>query len=86
MNTILFWAAVVLACLILLSLIPGLKHFAKPAIESIWKMLHASGLGVGAWSVFLVKTIWRAHFDILKNLILPIKDLDPTYEIRESQD
>lgn len=78
--------AVVLACLIVLSLIPGLKHFAKPAIESIWKMLHASGLGAGAWTVFLVKTIWRSHIDILRHLLLPIKDIDPTHDIRESQE
>ncbi len=86
MNTILFWAAIVIAGLILLSFIPGLKHFTKPVIESVWQLLQASGISVGAWFVFLTKIIWRAHVDILRNLVLPVKELDPTREVRESRE
>ncbi len=85
MNSILFYTGLILAALILLSFVPGLKHLVRPIIDSTWKMLQATFVGSGAWFIYGIKLILVSHIDIIRHLTLSKSTLDPVAAVRDEE-
>ncbi|WP_018234279.1 hypothetical protein [Thioalkalivibrio thiocyanodenitrificans] len=82
MNTILFYAAVLVSALILLLFVPGVSTMVKPIVDGIGKGVLAVLGAKWAWVIWIVKIIWRSHVDLIRHLVLPEHKLDPTRRYR----
>lgn len=84
MNTIVIVAIAVVLGLVILSKIPGLEHAVRPAIGLIFAGLSALLENLWSWSIWLFKVMWSAHWELLRNLLLPAEAIDPSVEVREA--
>ena len=78
MSTVAFIFACVILGIIIISKIPGLEHFVKPLIDLLFSFLKVVFENGFAWMIFLFKTLTFSHIDLLRNLFLEAKDLDPS--------
>lgn len=83
MNTLFFYAAIVVLALVVLAKIPGLEHFVRPTVQLLFDGLKFVVEHFTSWVVWLFKTVFRSHVWVLRNLVQSAKDLDPTHEVRE---
>jgi hypothetical protein len=84
MSTIFMWGAAFILGLILLDKIPGVKHLIKPVIDLLSFVFTTFFGNVGAWLLWLVKTIGRSHYVLAVHLGKHRDDLDPTEAIKKA--
>ena len=82
MGTIFFFTACGVLVVVLMSKIPGLEHFVKPIIGLLFDLLKASAENLWAWGIYLFKTLWYSHLDLLKHLTLSEKSIDPSVKMK----
>lgn len=82
MSTILFFVAVIVLAIIVMSHIPGLEPFVKPIIDLLFTAFKAIVVNGLEWIFFLVKIVWFSHLDLFKNLIFSAESLDPTLALK----
>lgn len=82
MSTILIYAAVAIFALIILDKIPGLKHLIKPVIDLITFLFTTFFGNIGAWLMWVGKTMGRSHYVLSVHLVKSRNDLDPTEQIQ----
>lgn len=84
MSTIGFFIGVFFLAIIVASKIPGLEHFVRPIVELVFyfiKLIFENGT---SWTIWLFKSLWRAHLDLLENLLYKAEDIDPTINIESN--
>lgn len=86
MNTIAFLAAAVVLALVILAKIPGLEHTVRPVIDLVFSGLKVVLENLSSWVIWLFKSIWSAHIEVVKHLVLSASALDPSHDIREQSD
>ena len=84
MNTIFFVAAGVVLLLIVMSKLPGVEYLVRPVIDLLFSAVKVIAEGAFGWSVYLTKSLWFSHMELLQHLIYSPESLDPTFAIRES--
>lgn len=83
MSTIVIYLIGFLLCLAAASKIPGLDQLVAPLMQLIAYCFKFIMEFAGAWSLYFVKILFRAHWVYLKHLFLSPDQIDPTYELRE---
>jgi hypothetical protein len=86
MSTILFILAGIVLAIVIMSRLPGLEHFAKPLVGMLFTILQAVVENLWAWGVFLAKSLWYAHLDLIKHLILSEDAIDPSVKMKKEAD
>lgn len=86
MSTILFWAAVFILSIILLSMVPGLELLLKPVIKILFDLLVLIGTGLGNYGIWFLKRLIRAHTALVTHLIFPAETIDPAYRLEKDSD
>jgi hypothetical protein len=83
MSTILFWLAVAVLALVLLSMIPGLDLLLKPLMKMHFDGLTVLLKGLFAWGIWFVKKVIRAHTTLMKHLVMSAEQLDPSVALEK---
>lgn len=86
MSTVLFFLAVGVLVIIIMSRIPGLEHFVKPIISLFFTLLQTVVTNMWAWGIFIFKTLLYSHVDLIKHLILDENSLDPSLKMKNQAD
>ena len=86
MNTIAFIAAAIVLGLVVLAKIPGLEHTVRPVIDLVFSGLKVILENFSSWAIWLFKSIWSSHIEVVKHLVLSAEALDPSHEIRKQSD
>jgi hypothetical protein len=84
MSTILIWAAAGILLLVLLDKLPGIKHLIKPIIDLLTFLFTTFFGNLGAWLMWLVKTMARSHHVLSVHLIRSRDELDHTEMIERA--
>ena len=82
MTTVLLIVGGLILALVVLDMIPGVRHLISPAVG-------AAGSGIGAtvgsttgWLAWAVKTVWRDHMTLVRHLTSSREGIDPTEPYR----
>ncbi|OCX68473.1 hypothetical protein A6M27_17085 [Acidithiobacillus thiooxidans] len=86
MSTILFWVAVFILSIILLSMVPGLDLLLKPLIKILFDLLVVVGGGLGNYAIWFLKRLIRAHKVLFTHLTLSAETIDPAYRLEKNSD
>ncbi len=86
MSTILFFIAIGVLLVVIMSRIPGLEHFVKPIIGMLFSLLEAVVTNMWAWGIFLFKTLLYSHLDYFKHLVLDENAIDPSLKMKNEAD
>lgn len=86
MSTILFWAAVFVLSVILLSMVPGLDLLLKPVIKILFDLLVVVGAGFGNYGIWFLKRLIRAHSALVTHLTFSAETIDPAYRLEKDSD
>jgi hypothetical protein len=86
MSTIIFILAGIVLAVVIMSRIPGLEHFVKPIVGLLFTILQAVLENAWAWGMFLWKTLWYSHLDVLKHLVLSEDAIDPSVRMKKESD
>jgi hypothetical protein len=82
-STIIFFTALFVLGVVVLSRVPGLEHFVKPVIGLLFSVLEAMLTNLWAWCIFVVKTLIFSHLDLIKHLLLSAEQIDPSHRLKE---
>ena len=85
MNTIILVLSAIVLGLVVMAKIPGLEHMVRPVIDLLFTMLKLFFANAYSWSIWLFKTLWRSHIEILKHLVLKDESIDPLAIVRKNQ-
>lgn len=83
MSSLLWIALGVIALLILLDKLPGVRLLAKPVIESLVKVLTLLLGGFGSWALYFVKSHIRAHIVFFRHLITKREIMAPEERVQD---
>jgi hypothetical protein len=86
MSTIFFCVACVVLALVVMSKLPGLEHFVKPIVGMLFTLLQAVFENSWAWFMYLFKTLWYSHLDLLKHLTMSEDAIDPSVKMKKEAD
>lgn len=86
MSTILFFIALGVLVIVVMSKLPGLEHFVKPIISMLFSLLQAIVTNMWAWGIFIFKTLLYSHIDLVKHLIFDEHALDPSLKMKNQAD
>lgn len=86
MSTILFFIALGVLVIVVMSKLPGLEHFVKPIISMLFSLLQAIVTNMWAWGIFIFKTLLYSHIDLAKHLIFDEDVLDPSLKMKNQAD
>lgn len=86
MSTILFWLAIFIVSVILLSLVPGLDLLLKPVIKIIFDLLVVVGAGLGNYAIWFLKRLIKAHKVLFTHLAFSAETIDPAYKLEKNSD
>lgn len=81
MSTIVMYFAGFIILLMVLDRIAGLKHLIKPVIDFISFIVTTICTNIGAWLMWMLKTLGRSHYVLAVHLVRTRDDLDPTEQI-----
>jgi len=72
-----------IVALILISKVSGVWEVIKSIASTIKKVFEVLFVALIDWFIFLSKLVWKAHKDVLKNLISSRKKMIPVEEFEE---
>lgn len=81
MSTIVFIFACFIVVLIIASKIPGVEHLVRPVIDLVFYFIQAIAENGGAWIIWFVKSLLKAHQVLFINLTQDAEEIDPTSKI-----
>ncbi len=83
MNELSFWGGLGLVALMICAKIPGLEHFVKPVIDLFFTFFKFVAENSVSWVIWLFKSLWNSHLEVISHLIFSQDKLDPTASIRK---
>ena len=83
MSTIYILIAGVIAVLLILGSLPGIKHLIQPLIGGVSVVFSVFFGHLAMWIIWLVKAIYRAHEQYFRHLVSPRKKIDPTQSLNK---
>lgn len=85
MNTIILVISAVVLGLVVMAKIPGLEHMVRPVIDILFTLLKLFFANAASWGIWLFKTLWRSHMELIKHLLLKDEAIDPLAVVRKNQ-
>ena len=85
MNTIILVLSALVLGLVVMAKIPGLEHMVRPVIDILFTLLKLFFANASSWAIWLFKTLWRSHIELIKHLLLKDEAIDPLAIVRKNQ-
>lgn len=85
MSTIIFYFALGLVVLMIVSKIPGLELLVKPIIDLTFKAITLLVENGYLWGIWLLKLLVQSHREVLVNLFTSAEKLDPSLAITQKK-
>ena len=84
MSTLVLYFGIALAVLIVLDLIPGVRHLMSPVVRAVASLLGIFFGSAAAWLAWTVKTLFQDHVTLLRHLISRRAQIDPSEAMHDS--
>ena len=85
MSTLALYFGIGLCILILLDLIPGVRHLMAPLIKGAMSLLGIFFGSAAGWLAWTVKTLFQDHLTLLRNLSSSRAQIDPSEAMHDEQ-
>lgn len=83
MNTIGAILGIAALVLIVLAKLPGIQLVVEPIIAGFFAIVRVVMEGLWGWSVYGLKALGSAHFELVRHLLLSPESIDPTFAVKE---
>lgn len=85
MSLFVFIGISIVIGVILISRIPGLEHFVKPLVDILFTFVRFLLENSVAWAIYIFKTLWYSHLELLQHLLMSAESIDPSVSMRKQQ-